>query len=376
MKNFTLIKSLSFFIALFCGINFGFGQILTFEFAGNNGDELSVVSNSNDPNLAVSTITRGSGLNATANLERFNATGWAATSIANAISGNDYMEFTIAPNSGYQFDITTISINFQRSGTGPRGIVLRSSIDGYTTNIDTEKALADITNTTEIFSFTVNHTNNATAVTYRFYCWAEAGTGTGGFEGAGDDIIVAGNVSALPACGGVTTTWNAGSWDNGTPDLSTPAVISSSYNTGVNGSFSACSLTINAGATLNINDEDNGSLTNTYVVVQNDVTVDGSILMNPKATFVQLSDGGLVNGAGTVQVEKLTAPMNAWYEYTYWSSPVSGVQISTALTDSDASRRYTFNGQNFLDATAETGNNNATVDGQDDIDDNNNDWNG
>ncbi len=179
------------FFFLMCFI--GQAQILTFEFNGLSGNEASAVSNSNDANLSTSTITRGSGLTASNNANRFNAQSWATTSIANAVSGNDYMEFTITPNSGYEFNVTTMVFNVQRSGTGLRGIALRSSVDSYAANIDTEMAIADNTSVQTI-TFTVSQTGNTAAVTYRIYGWAEATGGSGGFEGSGNDIIVNGTV--------------------------------------------------------------------------------------------------------------------------------------------------------------------------------------
>ncbi|MGS2725545.1 choice-of-anchor D domain-containing protein [Psychroserpens sp. BH13MA-6] len=187
-KNYALIL-----IAFLCAVMSCFGQIITFDFNGLTGDEVSATSNFNDPNLNTSTITRGAGLIANGNANRFNATNWAFTSIANAVSGDDYMEFTISPLPGFQFEITTIVVNFQRSGTGPRGIALRSSLDGYASDIDNEKVIVDNT-ATQVINFTVNHTNQTSPVTYRVYGWAESPFGTGGFEGSGDDIILNGNV--------------------------------------------------------------------------------------------------------------------------------------------------------------------------------------
>ncbi|WP_298513538.1 lamin tail domain-containing protein [uncultured Kordia sp.] len=181
------------FFFLMCFI--GQAQILTFDFNGLSGNEASANSNSNDANLSSSTITRGSGLTASNNANRFNAQSWATTSIANAVSGNDYMEFTITPNSGFEFDVTTMVFNVQRSGTGLRGIALRSSVDSYAANIDTEMAIADNTSVQTV-TFTVNQTGNSAAVTYRIYGWAEATGGSGGFEGSGDDIVVNGTVSS------------------------------------------------------------------------------------------------------------------------------------------------------------------------------------
>ena len=83
-------KIAPFLVFLMCFI--GQAQILTFDFNGLSGNEVSATSNSNDANLTNSTITRGAGLTASNNGNRFNAISWATTSIANAVSGNDYVE--------------------------------------------------------------------------------------------------------------------------------------------------------------------------------------------------------------------------------------------------------------------------------------------
>ena len=179
-----------------CAFYFGFGQILTFEFNGLVGNEPSASSNYNDANLNTSSITRGSGLTASNNGNRFNATSWALTNINNAISGDDYMEFSINPQSGFKFSITNIVFNVERSSTGLRGIALRSSIDSYSSNIDGEKAIADNTNL-QVVTFSVNLSDITTNTTFRIYGWSEATGGSGGFEGSGNDIIVNGSVSVI-----------------------------------------------------------------------------------------------------------------------------------------------------------------------------------
>lgn len=190
-RIFTLI----FFCFLLFNNNIILGQILTFEFAGIAGSEVSQPSNSNDPNLGGSTITRGTGLTASGNTDRFNATSWATTSIENAVTGNDYMEFTITPNSGYQFTISSIVVQWQRSATGNTAIALRSSVDGYVSNLDGIKNVVDNTST-QTFTWIFSQANSTIPVTYRFYSYAEATTGTGGpGDGTGNDIIVYGDVT-------------------------------------------------------------------------------------------------------------------------------------------------------------------------------------
>ncbi|MGC1471443.1 MAG: GEVED domain-containing protein [Psychroserpens sp.] len=166
--------------------------------------------------------------------------------------------------------------------------------------------------------------------------------------------------------------WN-GSWSSA-PTSSKFVVIEADYDTNIAGqtSFEACQLIIDTDHTLTIRD-------NTYVLVQNNVTVNGAIIMETDASFVQVDDSALVNGdvltdRSKITVEKKTAVLNTYQEYTYWSSPVAGETIGDGLDESSPNRRYLFNAQNFRDSTQETANDNAVIAGQDDIDDNGNDW--
>lgn len=188
------MKNLSIFILLLFSIKPACCQILTFEFSGISGSEVTVNSNFNNSNLSSTIISRGVGLNPSNNADRFNATSWASTSIANAVSGDDYMEFTITPNAGFTFYVTSIIINFQRSGTGPSALALRSSVDNFTSNLDQEYSVVDNTST-QTFTFTFSQSNTSNAVTYRLYGYAEGTSGSGGIgDGSGDDIIVNGSV--------------------------------------------------------------------------------------------------------------------------------------------------------------------------------------
>ena len=182
-------------------------------------------------------------------------------------------------------------------------------------------------------------------------------------------------------CSTATATWNGSewSWSDGTTTNTLPTigatlqvVIDGPYNTGSvapQGSFSACNLTISSTGSLTIAD-------NSYVEVENNLTVgaSGSIDVQPYGAFVQNDDSSHVINNGTMSVDKITAPMDAWYEYTYWSSPVEGETFENAINQSEPSRRYIFSGQNFLDATAEVNNDGATDPGQDDIDDDGDAW--
>ncbi len=176
------------------------------------------------------------------------------------------------------------------------------------------------------------------------------------------------------------TTWNGSGWDSGVPDISTIAIIDGNFDTitgGAQDSFSACSLIINASNTVVIRNGD-------YIEVDKDILVRGSTADNPNiveltlepgAAIVQNGDGGaagtftLESGA-RVRVIKQTAPLDNWYEYTYWSSPVSGVTVESAFPDTPSDRIYRFVAQNFSDNCSEINNTNTCTPGvKDDIDD-------
>lgn len=172
----------------------------------------------------------------------------------------------------------------------------------------------------------------------------------------------------------ITTTWSAGSWDNGIPNLTTIAIINDTYNTTSNGNIEACSLYINPSYALTVG-------ANSYVKVQNSIYNNGTLLVQNEGSVIQIDNSGIYDDSGSVAtnpttVEKLTAVLDAWYEYTYWSSPVTNETIGSALFPSSPYRRFSFNAGNFVDSTYETNNNNATVVGAgvDDIDDDANDW--
>jgi hypothetical protein len=195
--------------------------ILAFEFAGLVGNEVSATSSINDVNLTTSTITRGSGITASTNADRFGATGFTT---AAALDANDYFQFTVTPNSGYEFDVTSIIVNLQRSSTGPARAALRSSADAYASNLGSESVLLDVT-TTQVATFTFTQTSNIAPVTYRLYLYlAVSAGGTAGPEGTGNDIEVYGttgvnslNCEDITACN-----YNAASIGNGNGDCIYP----------------------------------------------------------------------------------------------------------------------------------------------------------
>lgn len=197
---------------------------------------------------------------------------------------------------------------------------------------------------------------------YQFYCQVRENTTT---------CYQASNAVKLNI---ITATWN-GSWSSA-PALNKIVVIDDDYDTsvGTNGetSFEACECIVNTDNELTI-------ANNTYVLVENDLTVNGNIIVETDGSFVQVNDAAVVDGAvlstrDKISVEKETAMLASHYEYTYWSSPVVGESISDGLAEANPVWLFSFNAQNFRDSTQETNNNDATAPGQDDVDDNGDDW--
>lgn len=147
-------------------------------------------------------ILRGSGLTASANGARFNAQGWDGAADADAaLAANNYFEWTITPTAGYSMSITQIAFQVQRSNTGASNLVLRTSVDSYTANLNTLNNFAG-NNATVGSSFDssgITALQDTTgAITFRVIGWPGASTGSMGFEGAGNDIEIFGTATLVP----------------------------------------------------------------------------------------------------------------------------------------------------------------------------------
>jgi hypothetical protein len=160
---------LLFIALLFTSFSFGqsiFDNPLTFASAVQSSPYTA--GQTVDPNITVSGIVRGSGIAGSAALNRYSATGWNSA----IIDVNDYFEFTLTPNSGYQINLTSFVYTGQASGTGPTATAFRSSIDSYTSDIGT----ATITGTT-ISLASPSYQNIVSSITFRIYGWGASAAG-------------------------------------------------------------------------------------------------------------------------------------------------------------------------------------------------------
>jgi hypothetical protein len=101
---------------------------------GVNGQPASLPATMAPPEVTAGAVTRFN-LNPAANTNNaFNSTGFTT---AASIDTTQYLTFTLAPDPGLMFSIDDISIRLRRSNTGPQTAVLRSSVDGFTTDLAT-----------------------------------------------------------------------------------------------------------------------------------------------------------------------------------------------------------------------------------------------
>lgn len=112
------------------------------------------------------------------------------------------------------------------------------------------------------------------------------------------------------------TTWNGNAWSNGDPTISVKAIINGNYTTAT-ADIITCELLVNSGYTLTIT-------ASHYVKVQNNVTVNGALIIESNGSLVQVDDDA--TSTGNITVKRKTARMKL-YDYTYWSAPVKGTTL-------------------------------------------------
>lgn len=102
--------------------------LLSFNFNGAAGNQAFSTSSFNAPAVSPSLIIRGSGVTAATFANSFNATGWTNAATPDL---NDYFTFNYSNN--LISSLSTLGINANRNGLGPRLIEVRNSISGFGT---------------------------------------------------------------------------------------------------------------------------------------------------------------------------------------------------------------------------------------------------
>ena len=280
-------KKLLLFSTLFLASFYSNAQLLQWDTYGMAGTETSRTSIANNPNINPSSLILGVGVTTIGNSNRLGGNNWfdigdtvTGTTVAESITGNDYIQFTVTPTSGSTFTPTSFVFSWDHSGTGPKNVALRSSFDGYTSDLGLVAPVAGIGTTNNITIAGLS--NIATSVTFRIYGYGGTNSGgTGGFDTNTDfnNVILNGTttttscipptISSLSPAAGiigsqVTITASSGSLSGAT------AVFNGVTATTVSSSSTQLVVTVPTGATtgnLVITDTQPCSATSAFTVL-------------------------------------------------------------------------------------------------------------
>jgi|GEM_PF-3928584 hypothetical protein len=137
-----------------------------------------------------------------------------------AVTNNTYVEFTLAPDSGKTFDLSTISFQIgaqtisadQAPYTGH--YFVRSSLDGFTQNLGTDSHTS--TGVRNVVSWNPNPTTINLgsefqgidhSITFRIYVWVETTTVNQNQTIRIDDVTISGGLSQIPEPANASLVW-------------------------------------------------------------------------------------------------------------------------------------------------------------------------
>jgi hypothetical protein len=171
-------------LALLCGwtivVHQASGSILAeYDFTGAAGDQISTNASWSAAGVTASVFRRGFGIEAVAGLDSMTARAWTAGEFETEL---DYFEFTITPLNGANLDINEIAFGERRNASGIREFTLRSSLDGYASNIITPVGVPDDGNTrAHKLAIGASFDAIASSITFRLYGYfSETSTGRWG----------------------------------------------------------------------------------------------------------------------------------------------------------------------------------------------------
>ncbi|UOQ96397.1 T9SS type A sorting domain-containing protein [Hymenobacter sp. 5317J-9] len=308
-------------------------------------------------NATATAITRGAGVGTVGTgTGLFGNNGWSSANLTAAQNNDDYITFSISPNTGYQATVSSVTINAYRTTAGPQTLELLVSTDasfatGYT-SLGTQGITTNSTTPT-LLTFTPSSTLSTVSQLYfRLYGYVSSnGNMYLAQSGATDGVVVYGTVAAVttptlytgavsptPACAGSNITVNyttAGPAATGTfsvqlsdatGSFATPVALATASST-------ATSITATiAGATASgtgyrvrvVNSDGSIGTVSSAFAVQN-----ASVSIAPIATQ-NLNTG--VNGATLTATETPAALSRQWFVSTTSGSGYTAIAGATGLT--------------------------------------------
>lgn len=331
------MRKIYFFLALLLSFSAAQSQLLRWNTFGNTGLETTEPSVFNHPNVSSSTLTQGAGIVAAANTNRFGGSNWFdignsnPSTLAQAIAGNNYIQFVVTPVPGTTFTPTSLDFSWGASGTGPTALAMRSSADGFTSDIGVVTGIAN-----GLFSYTMSISgisNVSSATTFRLYGYrANAPTGTGGFDNTTNVVDV--QLNGYTTGGFQGDFYNSvgdGNWNNPASWESSPDGITWSPALAAPSALNASTITIGNGHTITL--PVNGISFDQLVIEP------GSQLTVPTGINFILEDGPgtdldcqgtfLNAGSGYTITGTINLPANGTYIHNTTTSPLSILNKAT-----------------------------------------------
>jgi len=133
-------------------------------------------------------------------------------------------------------------------------------------------------------------------------------------------------VSANAFVPGLATNTYTSSWSLGTPTVDQNLVFAGNFTSagGGSGNINGCSCIINSGFNVLIKSGDTMTLTNALVD-------NGGLTFENSASLIQIAN---TTNTGNITYKRNTAPVRR-YDFTYWSSPVSGFTLNSLVANTE-----------------------------------------
>ena len=165
MKNSLelMIRKLLLFTCIFLP-QLLWGQVIRFSFTGATGTPVTFPADAQPVNGSITDFSRN-GVTAITSTDNFGASAWNVASI----DLNRYFSFTISANTGFVLNLTSFELDEIRSGTGPTQWVLRSSQDGFATDLGTYTNTGTTLLTNRVIALDENFYNVAGSIEFRIY---------------------------------------------------------------------------------------------------------------------------------------------------------------------------------------------------------------
>jgi hypothetical protein len=150
------------------------GQVVRFSFTGATGTPVTFPADAQPSNGSVTDFSRN-GVTAITSTDNFGASAWNVPSL----DLSKYFSFTVSANGGFVLNLTSFELDEIRSGTGPTQWVLRSSRDGFSTDLGTYTNTGTTLLTNRVIALNENFYNVSGNIEFRIYAFgASSAAGT------------------------------------------------------------------------------------------------------------------------------------------------------------------------------------------------------